>query len=105
MIDQSILDEYAQALKDNYGDTTNRTNPNVKAYDISFEPGSKYMRVVMHHFGQRSSHSFIVVNENNPKNYPVGTILKSATWKAPTLNFPRGNVLKKDWKNVRWTGC
>lgn len=70
---------------------------------VEFEHGSSYIRVVQgSRTGQRSSHSFIVVK---PGKFPVGTILKSASWKAPAKNFARGDILTGDFKRIRWTGA
>ena len=52
--------------------------------------------------GIRSSHSWIVNKEGTP--FPLGTILKSASWRGPSRNFARGNVLTKDFSRARWTG-
>jgi ribulose bisphosphate carboxylase small subunit len=70
---------------------------------IEFERGSSYIRVVQSTpTGQRSSHSFIVQKAGQ---FPVGTILKSASWKAPAKNFARGSVMTGDFKRVSWTGA
>jgi ribulose bisphosphate carboxylase small subunit len=75
----------------------------VDEFKVEFEFGTSYIRVVQSSdSGQRSSHSFIVVK---PGKFPVGTILKSASWKAPAKNFARGDLLKRDFKRVRWTGA
>lgn len=70
-------------------------------FATGFEAGTKYVKIF--HFynngsgqGQRSCHSFIDYD---------GNIWKAASWKAPAKNFPRGNVLTKDYGNIRWTGC
>jgi hypothetical protein len=34
-----------------------------------------------------------------------GDILKCASWKAPALNFIRGNILEGNYGNCRWTGA
>lgn len=68
---------------------------------IRFDVGSTYIRVV----AGNSVHSFIV-NKVGRKSFPVGTILKAASWKAPAGNFARGNILTGYQSNcTRWTGA
>jgi ribulose bisphosphate carboxylase small subunit len=75
----------------------------VDDFMVEFEQGSSYIRVVQSsRTGQRSSHSFIVVK---PGKFPVGTILKSASWKAPAKNFARGDLLTGNFKRISWTGA
>jgi predicted PP-loop superfamily ATPase len=90
---------YQQHLRNDYGINYQGR------YDIEFEKGSTYMKVVhLSSGGSRSSHSFIVLKP--VKGFQVGDILKSASWKAPALNFKRGNIFQPEtWKNIRWTGA
>lgn len=75
----------------------------IDGFMVEFDYGSSYIRVVQSTpTGQRSSHSFIVAKAGK---FPIGTILKSASWKAPAKNFARGNILTGDFKRVRWTGA
>lgn len=71
---------------------------------LSYEVGSKYIKVVADNGNGASVHSFVVNDLNNVK-FPLGTILKAATWKAPAKNFGRGSVLIEDFSRVRWTGA
>ena len=50
-----------------------------------------------------SVHSFVVNDLNN--KFPLGSILKAASWKAPALNFKRGCVLSENFSSVSWTGA
>ncbi len=62
---------------------------------VTFERGSKYLRVVMTDGymtpgTHRSAYAFIVAQDVG--QFKVGDILKAASWKAPAKNFARGNV-------------
>ena len=63
--------------------------------------GSKYIKVCTRNGG--TVHSFII--KKDAGKFRAGDILKAASYAAPALNFPRGNVIAGDWKNVRWTGA
>ena len=64
-------------------------------FNVEFEPGQKYTRVVTTQTSSRSAHSFIDVD---------GKIWKSASWKAPAKNFTRGDVTTGDFLKIRWCG-
>ena len=70
---------------------------------IEFQPGSSYIKVVETRNGVVDRvHSFIV---NKAGKFPLGTILKAASFKAPATNFGRGNLLdRQTWNRVGWTG-
>jgi len=71
-------------------------------FKMEYEVGSSYVKIIHYGKDQRSVHSFIV---NKAGKFPLGTILKSASWKAPATNFGRGNLLdRKTWSRVTWTG-
>ena len=75
--------------------------------EFHYEIGRKYVHVIMHHVGQfsggqRSSHSWVMINDD--KKFKRGDILKSASWKAPARNFGRGNVLCGGFKHIKWAG-
>lgn len=72
-------------------------------YFVDFEVGRKYTRIVKTFCSNRSCAGFIVSVKNHPV-YPFGTLLKSAGWKQPELNFQRGNLFDLEGKTVRWTG-
>ena len=75
--------------------------------EFHYVTGRKYVHVYMNHvgqfsIGQRSSHSWIMIDDD--KKFKQGDILKSASWKAPARNFGRGNVLCGGFKHIRWCG-
>jgi hypothetical protein len=63
----------------------------------SVKEGQKFIKLVAKH----SVHSFIV--KKAFKHFKVGDVLKAASWKAPALNQPRGNVLEGNYP-IQWTG-
>lgn len=75
------------------------------SYDISFEMGSKYIRVV-HSRADGSSRSCagFVCCDRKHKTFEFGALLKCATWKAPAMNKARGSVFDLEGKTIRWTG-
>ena len=67
--------------------------------NIRYEEGSKYIKVIT----RNSVHSFIVKQDGG--KFRRGDILKAASWKAPAMNFARGNVLDGTFDRIRWTGA
>ncbi len=77
--------------------------------------GRKYLRLVTGAFGegQTSVWGFIAKSDfdkvnklrvGNPTiSFKEGDLLKSAGWKTPALNAPRGNIFDDNYK-VNWTG-
>jgi hypothetical protein len=57
---------------------------------VTFERGSKFLRVVKTSYNSRHAYAFIAVVDTG--KFKVGDILKPASWKAPAKNFARGNV-------------
>ena len=66
---------------------------------VRYEVGSKYIKVIT----GTSVHSFIV-NDLKGK-FPLGSILKAASWASPAKNFRRGSVLTEEFSNIQWSGC
>lgn len=78
---QSALDRYAKYIIDDY-----MARPYGKTetsdYTISFDFGTQFVKVVMTTLGgSRSVHSFVSLERN--RDWPTGTILKAASWRAP----------------------
>lgn len=67
--------------------------------NISYKVSPKYIKIT----NDSIVHSFVVNDLNN--KFPLGSILKAATWKAPALNFKRGCVLSENFSGVCWTGA
>jgi uncharacterized protein YueI len=65
---------------------------------LRYKVGSKYIKVMT----SNSVHSFIVNNEK--AKFPLGTVLKAASWAAPATNFGRGSILDGSYQ-LRWTGA
>lgn len=78
----------------NWSAKTEYTNPSSMV--VTFEEGSKFIRVVTANHGSRSSHSFIDA---------AGKIWKCASWKSPAKNFTRGDIVTPDFRRVTWTGA
>ena len=60
--------------------------------------GKKYIKII-----QRSSVWGFIVKEDGGK-FRKGDILKPAGWSAPAKNFARGNILKGNFEQTRWSG-
>ena len=63
---------------------------------LGYLPGNKYLKIIT----ENSVWGFI--NLKN-KNFKEGDLLKAATWRAPALNKPRGNVFDNNYV-INWTG-
>ena len=69
---------------------------------FQYEFHRKYVHIISTDDNQRSSHSWVMINDD--KKFKQGDILKSAGWKAPARNFSRGNVLCGGFKHIKWAG-
>jgi hypothetical protein len=106
----SLLNQYAEHIKADYIKWwgSRASDPHVQQmiaeFDIDFQPGSKYIKVVKTKNGVAESvHSFIC---NKDGKFPKGAVLKAATFKAPATNFLRAWIDKPEtWAGrVVWTG-
>jgi len=92
------LCRYVDHLRNDYNKTGTEGN-----FQVSFDRGRKFLKVVSNSWGSRSVHSFICIKEHDGWKY--GDILKAASWAQPAKNFVRGNVLNvNSYKNIRWAG-
>lgn len=97
------IEEYQRFIEKDYAEYGKlcKFNNNL-GFRTGYDAGSKYVRI-FHWYDdgssmkQRSCHSFIDLN--------TGDIWKAASWKAPAKNFPRGNIINKEYGTIRWTGC
>ena len=86
---------YKDVLRDDYF----QRNPSSQdKYQVEFDEGKKYVKVVMVNWGSRSVHSFV--------EKATGLIWRAKSWKAPTLNHPRGNIFDQSsyLNRISWTG-
>ena len=51
----------------------------------------------------RNDSVFAFIVKEDFKHFKKGDVLKPASWAAPALNQPRGNVLKGNYP-IQWTG-
>ena len=103
-----FLDDYLEHIETDYvmwfGDRVNQpiVADMIEKFraNVGYVVGAKYIKVMT----GGSVHSFIV---NKADKFPVGTVLKAASWKAPATNFARANLLNRNtWTNrIRWTGA
>ena len=114
-LEQRIFESYGQFMKPRDGEVEHSMFTEFKknfGYDTS---GRKYLRLVTGAFGegQTSVWGFIAKSDFEKVNklrvghptisFKEGDLLKSAGWKTPALNAPRGNIFMEDYK-VQWTG-
>ena len=110
-IADSAMQKYLDYIKADYAKwSSSRSNdPHVQDMiakfnnDISYKVSPKYIKVILKGILGGSVHSFVVNDLNN--KFPLGSILKAASWKAPALNFKRGCVLSENFSSVSWTGA
>lgn len=102
-----FLNDYLDFIKTDYikwwGDKPNQDM--IDEFTVSYEVGSTYVKVINGRPGAASVHSFIV--NKTGKKFPLGAILKPASWTGPATNFARADLLNREtWTGpVRWTGA
>ena len=75
---QSVIDQH---MSTNFPTLTRKV--------VSVSKGKKYAKFIVTDTG-RYAYGFLDMTN--------GDLLKAASWKAPALNFPRGNIHTKDLK-------
>ncbi len=97
------LTMYADHLKKDYGRYSPKEKYPEAKFDVTFDRGRKFLKVVKTCYGSKSVHSFICVQAHD--QWKVGDILKAASWAQPAKNFVRGNVLNpSSYSHHRWSG-
>ena len=97
------LQNYMDFIKEDYFKWRKDMGDDKSNFEVSAAPGSKYIKIVITSYGSSSVHSFVCAKDTS--NFKKGDILKAASWKAPALNFARGNIYDKKFDGIRWTGC
>ena len=93
----TILKDYNQWVAQSPTETRIRMSKEFEE-GLRYEIGSKYIKIIT----GSSVHSFIL--KKGDIRFNRGDILKANSWKAPSTNFARGNILTKNYK-VKWTGA
>lgn len=86
---------YKDCLRNDYF----QRNPSSQdKYQVEFDEGKKYVKVVMVSWGSRSVHSFV--------EKATGLVWRAKSWKAPARNFPRANIFDQGSyvNRISWTG-
>ncbi len=82
--------ETAQAQIDHHYATQ---YPNLRPCKLTIGSGKKYLRIwTTTHDGGGQKSIFVFIQKAEGK-FPVGSVLKAASWKAPALNHARGTIL------------
>lgn len=99
-----LLPALAEKMKADYLEYSKRMKYDAAGYvyDVQFEVGNKFVRVVSVTPGNRSASGFVQLDDD--KKFPAGTLLKAASWAAPAKNFSRGLISDLDNAKIRWTG-
>ena len=97
------IQEYCLYLKSKWEERATRAGFTHVTRNYTYVIGRKYAHIIQTDSNQRSSHSWVVIGDDN--KFKLGDVLKSASWKAPARNYERGNVLTGDWKAIDCYGC
>lgn len=99
---QEAVEAYLDFIADNWAGWRSEGMPTRDEFraNLSTSKGARFIKVIRTaENGQRSVHSFIERDNGN--------VWKAAGWKAPALNFTRGNIFKPaEFKGrITWTGA
>ena len=97
------IQEYCEYLKSKWEERAARAGFTHVTRNYTYEIGRKYAHIIQSDSNSRSSHSWVVIGDDN--KFKLGDILKSASWNAPARNYERGNVLTGDWQAIDCYGC
>ena len=97
------LQNYMDFIKEDYFKWRKDMGDDKSNFEVSAAPGSKYIKIVITSYGSSSVHSFVCAKDTS--KFKKGDILKANSWKAPAVNFARGNIYDKKFDGIRWTGC
>ena len=97
------LQNYMDYIKEDYFKWRKDMKSDNSIFEVSAAPGSKYIKIIITSYGSSSVHSFVCAKDTN--FFKKGDILKANSWKAPAVNFARGNIYDKKFDEIRWTGC
>jgi hypothetical protein len=86
-----FLKQCNEMLKEHYD---SKFDGSLAAPDIKVYPGGKYYKISKKEKRSSSESVWFFVSKED------GLIWKAASWKAPAKNFPRGNILEDNAKDV-----
>jgi hypothetical protein len=96
---QTTIDKYGEAVE-YHQEQIEKLKQGICDYEFYPETGRKYHKVIMNANGQRSVHCFI--------DKKTGSVLKSASWKAPAkgVRFDLRLIKDREWllENADWAG-
>jgi len=96
---EAAKEDYKQYSLRSFGKISDYSQKTLDQWNnsMTFKNGKKYFKVIK----EGSVFAFIV--KEDFKHFKKGDILKAASWNAPALNSPRGNVLNGNYP-IQWTG-
>src|SRR6056300_1129725 len=95
----SAKDDYIRMSTSGGKELTGYSLEQVEQWDnkTKVSEGKKYIKIV------QDTGVFAFVMKEDSGRFKKGDILKAASWRAPALNSPRGNLLTGNYA-IQWTG-